>query len=539
MTYSYHLLEETWIPCVLPDGRREDMSIREVLRRAHEIREVADASPLATIAMHRLLLAILHRVFGPSDASAWIALWEVQRFDAGSIKDYLDEWTHRFDLFHAERPFFQTTETDVSYAKPVSNIVLERSPSNARLFTHIDESTVLELTPAQAARQVLAYLSFAVGGLITPEAGKLADKYCAAAPLNRCAVTLVTGESLFQTLLLNLHRCNAEYEQPFSFDPEKDAPAWEQAFPARVEERRPFGPIDLLTWQSRRVRLVPSNGDGGTAVVRQVVAMKGVQFPRGDNALYQWETMVAFRHNAKAKPEQDPWPPMAFREERAIWRDSLALFSLSPEAQRPATMTWLSEVLERPRRVLPVDVFGVSTDQANIDLWRHERIQAPLVYLRDEELRERLKDALSLAESAQSVVRGATRQVAELLLAPGADAGGREGDPKAISARADSMGAVRLYWAPLGAPFSRFLVDQAQAEATDEGYDRAPLEEWWESARRSALDAFQTATSSLDGSGRHLHALVAGERRLLIGLRKIENERNLRPEKVENGNQSA
>jgi hypothetical protein len=95
------------------------------------------------------------------------------------------------------------------------------------------------------------------------------------------------------------------------------------------------------------------------------------------------------------------------------------------------------------------------------------------------------------------------------------------------------MGSVRLYWAPLSAPFSQFLVDQARAEETDDGYDRAPLEEWWESVRRSARDAFRTATSSLDGSGRHLHALVAGERRLLIGLRKIENERNLRQEEVE------
>jgi CRISPR system Cascade subunit CasA len=196
-------------------------------------------------------------------------------------------------------------------------------------------------------------------------------------------------------------------------------------------------------------------------------------------------------------------------------------------------MTWLGEVLKQRRSVLPVNLFGVSTDQANIDLWRHERIQAPLGYLKDEDLLERLRVALSLAEDAQSVLRTATRQVAELLLAPGALAGSRGGDPKAINALADSMGTVRLYWVPLGAPFSQFLVDQAQAEETDDGYDRAPLEEWWESVRQSALDAFSTATSSLDGSGRHLHALVAGERRLRIGLRRIENERNLRQEEVE------
>jgi CRISPR system Cascade subunit CasA len=529
MTYSFGLLDEAWIPVVLPDGRREELGIREVLQRAHEIYEVVDASPPATISLHRMLLAILHRVFGPADRKSWIGLWEVGRFETEGLDEYLNQWKERFDLFHPERPFYGTTEIDASYAKPVSNIVLDRSPSNARLFSHVDENTVLELTPAQVARHVLAYLGFAVGGLITPEMGKLPDKYCAAAPLNRCAVTLVTGESLFQTLLLNLHRYNAEQESPFPFDPNLDAPAWEQDIPARVSERRPYGPMDLLTWQSRRVRLIPTTGGGGATVVSRVVAMKGAQFPRGDSDYRLWETMAAFRHNTKAKPEQDPWPPLAFREDRAVWRDSLALFTLSPDAQRPKTLTWLSEVL-KDQTVVPVDLFGVITDQANIDLWRHERIQAPLGYLDDDDLLHRLRDALSLAEETQSTVRAASRKVAELLLAPGAEAGSRGGDPKAITALAESMSAVQLYWAPLGAPFSHFLVDQARAEQTDDGYDRAPLERWWEAVRRSARDAFHVATSSLDASGRHLHALVAGERRLLTGLRKIENDRNLRQE---------
>ncbi|MBU0608857.1 MAG: type I-E CRISPR-associated protein Cse1/CasA, partial [Armatimonadetes bacterium] len=85
MAWSFNLLHEPWIPVLLsaadsagPGGQRQ-MGLAEVLIRAHEIREIADPSPLVTVALHRLLLAVLHRVFAPTDERAWEQLWRAGR----------------------------------------------------------------------------------------------------------------------------------------------------------------------------------------------------------------------------------------------------------------------------------------------------------------------------------------------------------------------------------------------------------------------------------------------------------------------------
>ena len=95
---SFNLLEEDWIPCLMPDGHLEEMGIKDVLVRAHEVHGISDASPLVNTALHRLMLAILHRNFGPKDLTVWKDLWRGGRWDADTLLDYFDEWRARFDL---------------------------------------------------------------------------------------------------------------------------------------------------------------------------------------------------------------------------------------------------------------------------------------------------------------------------------------------------------------------------------------------------------------------------------------------------------
>ena len=79
---AFNLLDEPWIPCVfLGSGALQELGLRDTLVRAHEIRAIVDPSPLVTVALHRLLLAVLHRVFGPLNAAAWARLWEQERLD--------------------------------------------------------------------------------------------------------------------------------------------------------------------------------------------------------------------------------------------------------------------------------------------------------------------------------------------------------------------------------------------------------------------------------------------------------------------------
>src|SRR5581483_3989392 len=105
---SFDLIDEPWLPCVRPDGAAVELGLRQALAGAHELGELYDPSPLVTVALHRLLLAILHRAYrGPAVPAAWRAIWNAGRFDPAVIDAYLDRWRHRFDLFDPERPFYQ------------------------------------------------------------------------------------------------------------------------------------------------------------------------------------------------------------------------------------------------------------------------------------------------------------------------------------------------------------------------------------------------------------------------------------------------
>ena len=75
MKSFFNLLEEAWIPCIMLDGRMEPLSLRDTLVQAHTIREIYTDSPLTVAALHRLLLAVLHRVFRPMNRHVWAELW--------------------------------------------------------------------------------------------------------------------------------------------------------------------------------------------------------------------------------------------------------------------------------------------------------------------------------------------------------------------------------------------------------------------------------------------------------------------------------
>ena len=106
-----------------------------MLSDAHRLQEIADASPLVTVALYRLLLAILHRVFGPPTLDDWERLWESGAFDRDRVAEYLNAWRHRFDLFDEQRPFYQSPSLPDKMLKSVSKLALEyASGNNPALF---------------------------------------------------------------------------------------------------------------------------------------------------------------------------------------------------------------------------------------------------------------------------------------------------------------------------------------------------------------------------------------------------------------------
>lgn len=227
---SFNLVDAKWIPCVMPDGTRDEKGIKEMILEASGIKGIFDNSPLVTVAIHRLLLAILHRNLGPPNEMEWGKLWKdgAGKWDTDKLIEYLDRWYDRFDLFDEKHPFYQSptmpvSATDVkgklkSYAKSIAGIIHELATGdNATLFDHTIEDNPPAVSPAEAARLLIAFQAFAVGGLITFESGQDRTKFGSAdnAPLVKGAVTIVQGDNLFQTLMFNLHKYNRYDESPF------------------------------------------------------------------------------------------------------------------------------------------------------------------------------------------------------------------------------------------------------------------------------------------------------------------------------------
>jgi len=530
--FTFNLLDNPWLPCLLPGPHgsvhREELGLRAVLERAHEITELSNPSPLITVAVYRLLIAMAHRVFGPADMEAWWELWDARQPDAARLTAYLDSDAARgrFDLFDDARPFYQVARLGIEYGASIAKLTHEQANTgNAVLLSdHGQDAAATGLTPAEAARYLVAFHAYAVGGLISYEKGQdpKIHKSASAGPLVKGAVVLVRGDTLWETLLLNMVRYPRE--EWGHANGEQDLPAWERGDEPIALPRYPAGYLDLLTWQSRRVHLFPETDDHGRVVVKRVAAMKGRPFPQGYER-HTSETMMPFTFNEKAKVAdgQDPYPPLVFRDERALWRDSTTLLATTRgKAWRPATLDWLDDVgLKRrlKRTALPLDVLGMRSDQAKVLAWHHERLAVPLDYLDKDNanLFERLGIAVSLADKVGRALRDSVREMSKLLISSEADhKNARQPLPADVNGLAESLGVGRVYWAALDELFARFLMDlPTPPDATsveDQNHARVVLDRWASELRRAADDAFDRATAGMDTSARALKAAALGRR---------------------------
>jgi CRISPR system Cascade subunit CasA len=524
MMSSFDLVAQPWIPCVTLEGHHLQVGLGDAVRRAHELREVSDPSPLVTVALHRLLLAILHRVFGPATIDEWSALWRAGRLPEEPTRRYLDEWRGRFDLFHHERPFYQTPGLEEDYAVPASKLLHElASGHNDTLFDHTHEMSATCLTAAHAARGLVAHQAYSVGGTITFRArhGESADpfKFARHGPLLKGAATLLRGPTLCQTLLLNLHRYSVSDEVPFHATM-NDLPAWERDGPIHVGDRAPEGYLDLLTWQSRRILLYPSDGDRAPVVCR-VAIMKGSQFPDGFT-LQGREMMLSFAPRLRPADAAEPWQPLSFSEDRAIWRDSLALLQSAEASSQPKVLSWARELLgvgalDRGRPLL-IDLFGISVDPkrvASVLLWRHERLSLPAAYLEDALLRTKLNEALRLSEDVAELLSRAAERIARFVLAPGSGRpDSRKLQAEDVNRLRDHLALQRSYWSRLDRPFRRLLFELESDRMEDADglkYGLRALPWWAAQVRAVARESFLGGTVGLENSRSGMKAMALAE----------------------------
>ncbi|MGY5765009.1 type I-E CRISPR-associated protein Cse1/CasA [Brachybacterium sp. DNPG3] len=357
MSDPVRLTTEPWIPVETLDGHAEEVSLRDVFRRAGELRGIQADSPLEQRALERLLIAIAFRVQG----DAW-ADGTPDGLAVDAIDHYLAEREDDFSLgrflTHDDKPVLAAA------AMCLDRLLLPDSnrPVPARL------------SPAETARAVLVRVLFDPSGIRTGIIGEPADASGRAAPigpawLSRIPTSLVHLGTLAETILWNL--------PAGEWGP--GAPAWEDD-PARPRgEHAPVGPGRLLVWPARRITL-HLDADGWTT---GALLTAGDRLdPSGLETVEQhglWRPSTAHRGALRPRGGDfclDPWFPLAAGGPLPI-----GIRRLAGHAVGPARIDTLTVALDGHRTTitdvrmhrLAVDGRSLPGQLERIDAWETVR----------------------------------------------------------------------------------------------------------------------------------------------------------------------
>ncbi|WP_209311052.1 type I-E CRISPR-associated protein Cse1/CasA [Streptomyces spiramenti] len=328
----FDLTTEPWLPVLRTDGTFATVSLTGVFREAATIRRLVGDLPTQDMALLRLLLAALHDALdGPGSIDDWFELWHAEDPFA-PVLPYLEAHRHRFDLFHPEQPFFQVAglRTGSDEASALNRIVAD--VPNGEAFFSMRKPGASTLTPAEAARWLVHAHAFDTSGIKSGMVGDPRAKGGKVYPLGvgsagELGGVHAEGESLRETLLLNLVPREELGFEPSALDSTPDAPAWRLPpnGPGGAAkgggDRFPRGLRDLYTWQTRRVRLVAEES-------RVTGVVLGYGDPLKAAAPWKLEPMTGWRRSPTQEKKQKlplVYMPRHHDPARAAWRGLEAL----------------------------------------------------------------------------------------------------------------------------------------------------------------------------------------------------------------------
>lgn len=321
---AFSLLHEPWIEVQLRDGSDTALSIRDVFARADDIVEVLGESPTQSLAIMRLLLAILHAALeGPEGETAWRELYEASALPVDKVEQYLREYEDRFYLVHPQTPFYQVNSLSTAKGEVASVAkIIADVPAGAQLFTSRSGSAAERLSFPEAARWLVQVQAYDISGIKSGAVGDPRVKGGKGYPIGTGYAGSLGGlylksDTLTETLILNLVSGSQVGEPVWERVPQTAAP--ESPDPDVL--RTPTGLADLYTWQSRRVRLVVE--------AEHVV---GVVLSNGDKILAhdmrKQEPMTMWRRSPTQEKKLGYTPvyfPLTHDPGRALWRSAEAL----------------------------------------------------------------------------------------------------------------------------------------------------------------------------------------------------------------------
>jgi len=496
---SFNVLTEPWIPVVCLDGSADEMGILPCLKRAHELREIRDPSPIIEFGIYRLLVAFVldamiladHRPELYLDLEAVI---DIGGFDTRLFEDYATQCGDVFDLFDPERPFLQTS-MDGGKPKPLAGMFpAVPSGTNVGHWYHNPEDD-LRVPAKEAARLLTTIAPFmtAGGAGLSPSINGAPAIY--ALPL---------ADSLFNTIVLNI-------PLDLDLDSGDGVVAW-RSKRSPGSERTQATSLESLTWRPRRIQLIPKSEDDGTVYVREM------KFEKGDSTRLNWiDASLAYRYSG------DKVTPIRMRENRAPWRDAgpLLLLDQAQHGQgerkiafrRPAVVNQAFKISESGE---PFDFqfYGMRTDmKMKVFEWAKSKLSVPANLGRSTTLGSRVHEELDHAEQIAFALRSSIK-----LLFP------REGSSNKQALGNIAARCERAFWLRLEPSFHPLMHAFAalDPDATDDPeLIAATAKDWRDSIRDLAREQLELAVEDMDADSDALERQVRARARLNNSIRKV------------------
>jgi CRISPR system Cascade subunit CasA len=518
----FNLVDEQWIPVRLPDGSRDEMGIQDVLLRAKEIAAIEDPSPLVVAALHRFLLAVLYRALeGPTDIDQAKKLFK-EGFPSNKIIAYLKKWRDRFWLFDEKYPFGQVPTFEPKKWRAWTALAVECNADTAKvLFDHTSEEEPGSISPASAARWLLATQTFAVS------TGKSEVSHTGKAPSAGSMMVIPIGLNSQDTLCFSLIPQNRMVMVG-------DVPLWERKPDSleylktktkvldknngkskdRAVERGASGVIDLYTWRTRSVLFKEST----SGFISELGFASGVGYKESIDCDPMLGYTIKEVTNKESKVKVKKKFSVQF-EEKGIWRDFDSLLPddtrLAPKVIEHAVYLSKKERGRFPRGVM---VLGQKyfPPRPNIAYWRKEYFALPEALSGDRNIRHDIHNILSDAEKSADELNNSCQAFARYMLGHGE----RKVEKADVYNFVAQLTGLPYYWSTLESRFHEILREYT--------LERDPEEircQWLKSVRDTLMKAWGQHRASVSmGDAWAIRALVKAEGPVLRKLKELNEE---------------
>lgn len=542
----FDLRERDWIPVRESNGRVREMGLEEVMRRAHELRQVEGESPLETVSLYRLLVGLAHHLAGDFRlVREWREIGAQGRFEEAKVTWYFHDspWADRFGLFDEAFPFWQCpglinidartkAERPVAVASLIHSVA---SGNNKTLFSHQTDDGDFSLSAAEAARALVTAQYFSVGGLNNKSSNHFGGPQQSYyhAPFAPGMPCIIMGNTLFKTIILNM--LPREYRGAALSKIDLGVPPWAESREQIINPQRvaaqsntttPASYLDYLLPRSRHIRLLREEEIDGTPAVREMHIAQGVAW---NSSIEPWFVKV---HNSN-KPET---APLKLDLDRAVWRNSTAYLGwrsreqdeqyLPPENLRAYGRYWSGK--NRQNSLLaPVTIFALASNKAKSLAWRHETLDLPVEAMEDDAVMQDIQASLDIVERIHRTLQWAIEGYYQAIFPKkdnGNNANPRKKKKQDYQKKAECSAALRSYWGAVERPFRAVLARESS---------------WQECSAICIGEARRifrhTMNAGVGGNLNLFPARAQAEARFFGSLKKMQGEFKLYTEEVQDG----